>query len=119
MNKQLPHFNEGEPGVIVGLVFSCPGRCETELGRPVAGTTGDNLDYIIKRLHQKFSEIFKYPNKYDYRITNASKNPHYSKLGNGTKPNCFGNYRTTGSDTRGIVRYEICGCIWEKRAESV
>jgi uracil-DNA glycosylase len=84
--KQSSYYNEGKEGVTVAFVFSCPGYREEVLGRPVAGHSGANLDFVINRLHDKWPGLFKYTDRYDYRITNASDCIYHKGLNNRTEP---------------------------------
>lgn len=68
-----PHFWLGV--LPVAFVFSVPGRREKELGKPVAGATGDNLDAALKHLHSALPTIFQSPDRYQYRITNSYPEP--------------------------------------------
>lgn len=74
----------------VAFVFSCPGKSEIEQGKPVSGSTGANLDTLIKILRDKYdlSSFFDFDCRYNYRITNASSNPHYNKFDKRTEPTC-------------------------------
>lgn len=67
------HFNHGRLGV--AFVFSAPGAREVAAGKPVAGTTGENLDFALEYLHSKRSLLFASSQRYAYRITNASPLP--------------------------------------------
>lgn len=42
-----PHFSRGKNDAIA-FVFSCPGRLESECGYPAAGTTGRNLEQLLR-----------------------------------------------------------------------
>jgi len=44
---------------------------EEDLSKPVACQTGINLNILLKLLHGMNKSIFKYINRYDYRITNT------------------------------------------------
>ena len=78
--KQSKHFNKGSLTEIA-LVFSCPGQCEKV--RPVSGQTGTNLDFVLKCLVKKEFIESDFDCRYDFRITNASMEPHWKKNGNG------------------------------------
>ena len=65
------HLNIGCTENKVAFVFSCPGQDEEIAQKPVAGQTGKNLDALLVYLNRKNSTIFKYANRYAYRITNA------------------------------------------------
>jgi uracil-DNA glycosylase len=67
------HFNNGRLGV--AFVFSAPGAREIAAGKPVAGVSGENLDFALEYLHAKCSRLFASPQRYAYRITNASSLP--------------------------------------------
>lgn len=70
-----------QPGVLdVAFVFSCPGQKEELAGRVCAGKTGENLDLLIRYLHEKRPEIFTSPLRESYTITNASDRVHYMGL---------------------------------------
>jgi len=65
------HFNMGKTKNKVAFVFSCPGQDEEKAQKPTAGQTGKNLDALLVYLHRQNSTIFKYTDRYSYRITNA------------------------------------------------
>jgi hypothetical protein len=50
--KITPHYQEGTE-VKIAFVFSCPGQCEEKECRPVAKTTGRNLETLMKILNEK------------------------------------------------------------------
>lgn len=65
------HFNMGKKKNKVAFVFSCPGQNEEKAQKPVAGQSGKNLDTLLVYLNKKNSTIFRYTDRYSYRITNA------------------------------------------------
>lgn len=69
-------MNPGKDPRVV-FVFSCPGQEEAKEQRVCAGQTGKNLDILIGYLHSMRPDVFKYVNRYDYRITNASTEVEY------------------------------------------
>lgn len=70
-----------QPGTAgVAFVFSCPGQKEELAGRVCAGKTGENLEILIRYLHEKRPEIFPSPLRGSYTITNASDRVHYMAL---------------------------------------
>ncbi|MDY0037700.1 MAG: hypothetical protein RBS05_17455 [Zoogloea oleivorans] len=80
-----PHYCEGR--IPVAFVFSAPGNDEVIFGRPVAGTTGENLDKALVFLRELAPNFFPSSSRYDYRITNAFPDPRARSIGNGrTEP---------------------------------
>jgi uracil-DNA glycosylase len=73
------HFHPGN--IPVAFVFSAPGSKEKECGVPVAGTTGENLEWSLERLAAARPDLFPSPHRYDYRITNAYAAPLAKVLG--------------------------------------
>ena len=73
MTDQRCHFNAGT--LATAFVFSAPGRHEAEQGRPVAKSTGDNLNYALDYLNRHLPSTFKSADRYAYRITNAFSKP--------------------------------------------
>lgn len=73
------YFNFGKPDCRVALVFSCPGKDEEIVKKPVAGRTGNNLDKVLFELNQQLPLLFQSTYRYDYRITNATTTPLYYK----------------------------------------
>lgn len=67
------------------FVFSCPGRDELIAGIPCSGTTGQNLDKLLKILNVINSDLFCNTNRYRYDILNATEVVHFEMLGNKTK----------------------------------
>ena len=65
------HFNMGKTKNKVAFVFSCPGQDEEKAQKPTAGQTGKNLDALLVYLHKQNSTIFRYTDRYSYRITNS------------------------------------------------
>src|SRR3712207_3707555 len=68
---QRTHYNQGRPDVPVAFLLSAPGSKEQLHGRPAAGTTGNNLDVVIRYLNRARSDLFPSLQRYDYTITNA------------------------------------------------
>lgn len=73
------HYNRGR--YPVAFVFSTPGARELAAGRPVAGVTGENLDFGLHELHALDPRRFPSTDRYDYRITNAHTEPLAASLG--------------------------------------
>lgn len=71
VKTNCPHFQNGDPDCKTAFVFSCPGKAEEKLGLPVSGTSGKYLNYALRYLHAQAPELFPYPCKSKYRITNA------------------------------------------------
>ncbi|EFI67586.1 hypothetical protein BFZC1_15525 [Lysinibacillus fusiformis ZC1] len=61
----------------VTLVFSCPGQKEMKLKRPAAGTTGTNLDIVLKYLNNYKGIEW---NRENITITNSWPNIEYIKF---------------------------------------
>lgn len=68
-----PHYCRGR--LPVAFVFSAPGAEEAHAIRPIAGETGVNLDTALLTLHAAMPHVFSSENRYEYRITNAIKEP--------------------------------------------
>jgi hypothetical protein len=81
MSNQSEHFNLGH--VNVAFVFSAPGTKENGKGRPVAGATGENLEFALAHLCQKEPKYFPSSDRYAYRITNAFQSALSIGLGSG------------------------------------
>lgn len=73
-------YQKGREDNKVALMFSCPGQEELRKGEVCAGQTGKNTEYFIACLHKIRPDIFQYPDKADYLITNASDKVHYMEL---------------------------------------
>lgn len=71
--SQSAHFNPGQ--IDVAFIFSAPGTIERDMGRPVSGITGENLDFALVHLSKTAPELFQSENRYDYRITNSYPHP--------------------------------------------
>jgi len=69
-NNQSASFNKGEYSN-VAFVFSCPGQEEEKCGKPVAGSTGKNLEQILERLRNEKPFQNYSSSRYDFRIVNA------------------------------------------------
>ena len=69
----------------VCFVFSCPGQDELINDQVCHGKTGENLDVLLKILHDKKAEIFSSDNRYEYDILNASNIVHFYALDNKTE----------------------------------
>jgi len=73
------HYNHGRHRV--AFVFSTPGAREAAAGMPVAGVTGENLDFALEHLHAADPARFPTAARYDYRITNAHTEALAASLG--------------------------------------
>jgi hypothetical protein len=81
------HLNVGKEDNNIVLLFSCPGQMEEDLKKPVACQTGINLNMLLKILHEEKNDVFKYTNRYDYRITNTwNKVEYQAKTGRTEAP---------------------------------
>ncbi len=76
---QTAHYNPGKHPV--AFVFSTPGAREAASGMPVAGVTGENLDFALEHLHAADPARFPTAARYDYRITNAHTEVLAASLG--------------------------------------
>ena len=84
-NTKRVSYQKGVPNNPTAFVFSCPGQEEMNFGNVCQGTTGVNLSMVLKICHEKRPDVFPYPNKSDYLITNASDLVHYMALTNDTE----------------------------------
>lgn len=82
MNHRSCYFNKGY--LPIGFVFSAPGKEEARTDEPVAGGTGENLEWALAHLHAAAPAIFRSLHRYDYRITNAFADPIAHGLGHKT-----------------------------------
>ncbi|WP_152622345.1 hypothetical protein [Archangium violaceum] len=83
----LPHFWPGSSKARhTAIVFACPGQHEREQRRPVAETTGKNLNILLEFLNQRHPEIFPSTNRYDYVLANSSDQVHFNELTDDTEP---------------------------------
>ena len=63
------HFSKGT--LPVAFIFSAPGEVEAKQKRPIAGSTGENLDSALEVLNLLNVAAFPSRLRYDYRITNS------------------------------------------------
>lgn len=84
-NTKRVSYQKGVSNNPTAFVFSCPGQEEMNFGNVCQGTTGVNLSMVLKICHEKRPDVFPYPNKSDYLITNASDLVHYMALTNDTE----------------------------------
>jgi len=73
------HYWHGQ--LPVAFVFSVPGSREKSTDRPLAGATGENLDFALAYLRAKLPTVFASADRYAYRITNAYSTPIAKSLG--------------------------------------
>ena len=106
MSKFTPHYCEGR--IPVAFVFSAPGNDEVNFGRPVAGTTGENLDKALACLSMLAPSIFSSSTRYDYRITNAFSEPRAENIGDGRTEAKRSEILTTSNIQR--FQKDIAGC---------
>ena len=83
---KVVNYNKGKSDNKVAFVLSCPGQFEEQTGRLVARATGDNLEMLIERLHDSKPDVFRYTDRYDYRLTNSSNIVHYDALDGRSEP---------------------------------
>ena len=83
---RVVNYNKGKSDNKVAFVLSCPGQFEEQTGKLVARATGDNLEMLIQRLHNTRADLFRYTNRYDYRLTNSSNIVHYDALDGRSEP---------------------------------
>lgn len=87
--EQLPYYSEGKTDKIT-FVFSCPGKKEEKVKKPVAGQTGENLEKLLNELEEEFlkkildentfvkwKEFNEKDKRYFFKITNTTKIPLY------------------------------------------
>lgn len=73
------HFWHGT--CAVAFVFSVPGEIEKTSGRPISGSTGENLSMALEHLNSAMPDVFISTDRYAYRITNAYDQPIAKALG--------------------------------------
>lgn len=83
--NRIVDYQKGKSDNDIAFMFSCPGQKEMQNGAPCQGTTGENLNIVIEKLHNLAPNTFKYTNKEDYMITNASNKVHFQSLTNDTE----------------------------------
>src|SRR5438034_8644817 len=108
VSRQRPsaHFNRGN--IAVGFIFSAPGARESAEGKPVAGVTGENLEFALAYLHSKRPDLFPSPGRYSYRITNAFSNPLAKSRGDRSSEATFSQVTAAANVAR--VKKELRGC---------
>jgi hypothetical protein len=79
------HLNIGKKDNEVAFLFSCPGQMEEDLKKPVACQTGVNLNILLSFLNSKQANVFKYINRYEYRITNSWNQVEFKERTNRTE----------------------------------
>lgn len=67
-SDMTPHYARGKNDAIA-FVFSCPGRLERDCGHPAAGTTGRNLEQLLRLIATRRSD--QSPTRADITIANA------------------------------------------------
>ncbi len=75
--RAIVKYNSGKTDCEIAFVLACPGKNELNTGKLVAGQTGENLEKLINILNIERPSLFKYSNRYDYCITNASQRVYY------------------------------------------
>src|SRR5215475_4538057 len=100
------HFNRGN--LATGFLFSAPGAREWSEGRPVAGVTGENLDFALAHLHEKRPDLFPSARRYSYRITNAFSRPLAKSRGDRSSEAKLSQVIEVGNVAR--VKRELHGC---------
>ena len=101
-----PHYCKGR--LPIAFVFSAPGNNEIICGRPVAGTTGENLDEALVLLSVLAPNIFSSPHRYEYRITNAFPELRAKNIGNGRTEATKSEILTDSNIQR--IRFDVEGC---------
>ncbi len=76
------HFQKGEQQKIA-FVFSCPGQQEEKANKPAAGTTGKNLENLLKLLKERLSR--EDMTREDITIANAWDKVEYEIKSNRTE----------------------------------
>lgn len=61
----------------IAFIFACPGKKELDNHKVVFGTTGTNLNELLKKLKHFCLNKFPSTNRYDYLITNSSERVYY------------------------------------------
>lgn len=111
MTREAPapsaHYNRGRHPV--AFVFSTPGARELAAVRPVAGVTGENLDFALGYLHSADPRRFPSTDRYAYRITNAHTKPLAASLGHAASEATPAEILAPDNVAR--VRAELAGCV--------
>ncbi len=100
------HYNHGR--CPVAFVFSTPGARELAAGMPVAGVTGENLEFALEDLHALDPQRFPSASRYDYRITNAHTEVLAASLGHAASEATPAQILAPGNVAR--VRDELADC---------
>lgn len=101
------HYNHGRHPV--AFVFSTPGAREASSGMPVAGVTGENLDFALEHLHAADPARFPTAARYDYRITNAHTQVLAASLGHAASEATPAQILEPGNVAR--VQDELADCV--------
>jgi uracil-DNA glycosylase len=117
-NNQSASFNKGEYSN-VAFVFSCPGQEEEKCGKPVAGSTGKNLEQILEHFRNEKPFQNYSSSRYDFRIVNAWDTVEYKKKTKRTQATVSEikdskNLARLKSELENITDYIIC---FGKKAE--
>lgn len=100
------HFWRGH--LPIAFVFSVPGAHEKSESRPVARTTGENLDFALVYLQAHNPEAFPSADRYAYRITNAYCKPIARSLGNSSSQ--AANSQILAPENVSRVIRDLAGC---------
>lgn len=85
--RAAAHYWPGDiPGITTGLVLACPGRFEALRQRPVANTSGGNLDKLLGALGALLPAAFPSSRRYDYVISNSVKTVYWDGMPDPSKP---------------------------------
>jgi uracil-DNA glycosylase len=106
MPKFSAHYCQGK--LPIALVFSVPGKRESEEGKPVSGDTGTNLNVALAWLNSRNPTLFSSPERYDYRITNAFAEPRAKSLGHSSSEAKASEIRASTNIARVIK--DLSGC---------
>lgn len=77
MTRAIVKYNQGDPNNTVAFIFACPGQVELKDNKVLAGTTGDNLNLLLKELNSLCRKTFFSIGRYSYLLTNASEQVYY------------------------------------------
>lgn len=108
-SDRTAHYNRGRHRV--AFVFSTPGARELAAKMPVAGVTGENLDFALEHLHATDPVRFPSAGRYDYRITNAHTEALAASLGHAASEATPAQILDAGNVARVVAELADCDVV--------